>query len=192
MKISALLLAGGRSSRMGKQKALMEVDGIPLWKHQYKKLEGVADEILVSGPEGLLPVPALRDHRPDLGPLAGIERGLEAASHPMLLVLAVDMPRMPLGYLKRLCGLSSPLCGTVPQRHGYFEGLAAVYPRATLTLLRESLASSDRSLQCMIRKAEGMSLIKGLPVNGWENVFFQNWNHPLDLESGESATEQAL
>ena len=90
------LLCGGRSSRMGRDKAFLEVDRQPLWRLQLAKLRAVCGKVVVCGstsqrrffePEG---VRFEADAAADLGPLSGIARALEAAQATHALVLAVD------------------------------------------------------------------------------------------------------
>lgn len=92
--VSAVILAGGRSSRMGQDKAALRLGGRTLLQHTVSVLRrlGIA-EILVAGrtdcPEGTAAVPDICPHR---GPLSGIHGGLLAITNPCALILPVDMP----------------------------------------------------------------------------------------------------
>jgi molybdopterin-guanine dinucleotide biosynthesis protein A len=111
---TALLLAGGRSTRMGRDKALLPhpVSGRPLLEHQAALLRGLPGcaELLLSAPaeRGYLldgPLAGARlvaDPAPDCGPLGGLAAGLAAATTPRLLVLAVDLPFVTPAYLAAL------------------------------------------------------------------------------------------
>src|SRR5215204_5156515 len=99
MRHTAALLAGGQSSRMGRDKAQILVDGEPLWMRQLQSLrETDPTELLISAQTAA----AFQDARcrviPDAeagqGPLGGIVTLLDAMSNDWLLVLAVDVPRM--------------------------------------------------------------------------------------------------
>jgi molybdopterin-guanine dinucleotide biosynthesis protein A len=102
---AALLLAGGRSSRMGSPKALLDWCGRPLWRHQAETLDALApDERFISLPPGLavdcgIWTPVV-DRVPDLGPLGGIEAALRAMRSDWLVVLAIDLPAMTTDYLR--------------------------------------------------------------------------------------------
>lgn len=102
---AALLLAGGRSSRMGSPKALLDWGGRPLWRHQAGTLDALEpDERFISLPPGWALDPApwepVADRSPDLGPLGGIEAGLRAMRSDWLVVLAIDLPAMTADYLR--------------------------------------------------------------------------------------------
>jgi molybdopterin-guanine dinucleotide biosynthesis protein A len=107
MNFSAVILAGGRSRRMGRDKAWLEVDGQPLLARALAVLrEAGPREVFISSRadrgDAALGCPVLLDREPDLGPLGGIERALQAAASPLVLVLAVDLPYMTGGFLRKL------------------------------------------------------------------------------------------
>lgn len=174
-------MAGGRSSRMGSDKALLLLEGKPLWKVQWEKLSSIADEVLISAREGMLEAPVIPDRMPGLGPLGGLESALSVASHERVVVLGVDMPSMTEAYLLSLLEESSADCGVVPMLAGYFQGLAAVYPRSLLPLVREVLAGEDHSMQHLNRLAVECGLMNVRMVSEEERPLFQNWNTPEDL-----------
>src|SRR5215471_18172273 len=99
MNLSAVILAGGESSRMGRDKAWVELDGQPLLEHALMTVRSSGiSEIFISGRAGTdysrLRCPVLLDRESGSGPLAGIERALETTQAALTLVLAVDLPRM--------------------------------------------------------------------------------------------------
>ena len=187
---AAVLLAGGRSRRMGRDKALLPLpDGRLLWQRQLAILCALEPaELFVSGParEGLpAGVRVLADEAPNLGPLAGIAAALHAMRSTHLVVLAVDLPAMTTGYLLEL--LRAPrrggaAQGTIPQRaDGTFEPLAAVYPRAASTLAGARLHGADRSLQAFVRSLIEHDLAVAHPLQQADGDLFVNWNQPQDL-----------
>ena len=188
---SGALLCGGRSSRMGRDKALLEVNGQPLWRLQWAKLRAVCGEVVVCGrsaQSAVFEAEQVRfesDATEGLGPLSGIARALEAARASHVLVLAVDMPKMSERYLRRLCGAAGASCGAVPERTGGFEGLCAVYPAAMLPLVLGRLSGPDRSLQSLVRLGLQKRLLSAVPVADSELELFENWNAPGDVASGK-------
>ena len=191
---SAVLLAGGRSTRMGQDKAGLIIDGQPLWQRQWAKLEALgAGELFFSGKAG---VPDAADGREtiedpvaDAGPISGIVAALRRASHPWLLVLAVDLPDVPsslLADLLREAMLAG--AGRVPAREEWLQPLAAVYPRACLPIAEECLAGSNRSVRRFFRRASQAGLAAGRPVSAEEQALFRNLNAPEDVVLAASAT----
>jgi molybdenum cofactor guanylyltransferase len=182
---SALLLAGGASTRMGRPKALVEFEGAPLWRRQALLLRslGPQDLMISAGADWTLeagPWTVVRDSAPGMGPLAGIAVALEAMATDLLLVLAVDMPGMSAQYLGELLA-SAGQKGVVPEENGVAHGLAAVYPRAMGALVRETLAGDDRSVQSVVRRAVHDGLVTLRPIVAGEGLLFRNVNRPEDL-----------
>jgi len=99
--VGGYVLAGGKSSRMGRDKALLELAGRPLAWHAVAKLRRVcADvQILSSSPELAAIAPLVRDMHPGCGPLGGLETALGHSWHEWNLILPVDMPFLPSAFL---------------------------------------------------------------------------------------------
>ena len=107
MSHAAVLLAGGKSSRMGRDKFALPVNGEPLWQHQLAVLRATEPaELFISGksdgPYADCGVEILADEIPDCGPLGGIATALRRCTSDFLLVLAVDMPAMTATFLRTL------------------------------------------------------------------------------------------
>jgi molybdopterin-guanine dinucleotide biosynthesis protein A len=182
MNLTAVLLAGGRSRRMGRDKAFMEIDGEVLWQRQLAKLEAVADEVLVSVRDTSSPIETVHrkvfDPPGARGPLAGLAGALHAATHAHVLVLAVDLPAMTPVFLRSLAARTSPGRGVVPLAEGFFQGTAAIYPREILPLVENALRGEDLSFQHLLRQAMAAQLMESLPVTAAELLLFANWNTP--------------
>ena len=184
---SAVLLAGGKSTRMGTDKAALVVDGEPLWQRQWLKLEEIgATERFVSGPRdgpwSVAGLEVLPDQIPDTGPLAGVVAALGRAQFQWLLVFAVDLPDVPVDLLRELVrqAMISGV-GRVPQSDAWLQPLAAVYPKSSLPLATECLAGSDRSMRDFFWRAHKLGLAATRPISQIELVLFRNLNMPGDL-----------
>src|SRR5438876_12398400 len=108
MNISAVLLAGGKSRRMGKDKATILFRGKPLWQIQLELLRKLEpEEIFVSTRTDPIWRPAdvqfLADDPPSRGPLSGLAASLARMRSAHLLALAIDMPFMTESYVRYLC-----------------------------------------------------------------------------------------
>ncbi len=186
MNLSAVILAGGESRRMGRDKAWVELDGQPLIKLALAKIRRLGvEEIFISGRPGEdysgLKCPVLTDLEPGYGPLGGIERALCSCTTPLLLVLAVDLPHMTSGYLERLARQCEPWVGVVPQRDGGLEPLAAIYPQRCHAILRDFIAQSRRVARDFAEACLRAGAVKTWPVPKGEADCFTNWNQPGDM-----------
>ncbi len=143
MNFSAVILAGGKSSRMGRDKALLEIDGQPLLSRQIALARAAgAVQVCISGRAELdytiFGCRVVMDRFPEAGPLAGIERALAATSESHLLVLAVDMPALTADLLRRLRPMDTTT-GVIPLVNGRIEPLVAYYPKAAEIIAVELL-----------------------------------------------------
>jgi molybdopterin-guanine dinucleotide biosynthesis protein A len=180
-RFSTALLAGGKSSRMGQDKATVEFEGEPLWQRQIRLLKSLGpSEILISGrPDGPYVGSSYKiiyDHEEGQGPLAGLAALLEACATSHLLVLAVDMPWMTRTALDQIVALGNPDAGVVPEHEGWYEGTAALYPASLLPLVNETLHGNDRSFQFLIRKALDKKLLQIWPLPSEVIPSFRSWN----------------
>lgn len=154
--LAGLVLCGGRSRRMGSEKALLELEGKRLLDVVIERLSEAADPVLLAtgspgrlGPLGLREVP---DELPHAGPLAGIVAGLAASPHPMLAVVAVDMPFVSPEVLTLLGRLWDGQDAVVPVTDDGVQPLHAVYATSALPILRSGLAGGVRSVREALRE----------------------------------------
>jgi molybdopterin-guanine dinucleotide biosynthesis protein A len=183
---TAVLLAGGKSRRMGRDKADLKVNwqgvSMPLWERQLAVLQSVApEEVVISGPRKHgypAGIAVLADRWPGVGPLGGVATCLGQTRSTLLLVLAVDLPQIMPGFLMKLLARSEVGCGVVPFHHNRFEPLIAVYPAAALHVALHQLQQEDYVLQHFIKKLLEAGLMIGYEVELSEAHQLQNWNTP--------------
>jgi molybdopterin-guanine dinucleotide biosynthesis protein A len=165
-----VVLAGGESRRMGRDKAQVEVEGEPLWARQVGVLRaaGAARVVLIRRRDQE-PV-GYPDCRFDLftgcGPLAGIHAALEMGGYPLVAVLAVDMPGIDAAWFEWLRGLCRPGIGAVAGGATVLEPLAAIYPAEALAEVAARIARKELSVQALAwgLAASGRMSIVGLPA----------------------------
>ena len=187
MSLSAVLLAGGESRRMGRDKATMSWRGRPLWEWQMEKLRALKPEkILLSARCDVAWRPAdvelILDVPPSRGPLSGLAAALGAIETDHLLALAVDMPFVTTKHLQLLCGLATNGMGVIPMLDGKAEPLAAIYPKEAGAVFVEALQSENFSLQPIVRKLINLNLLTEVPVTGAAREFYRNINEPRDVD----------
>jgi molybdopterin-guanine dinucleotide biosynthesis protein A len=188
---AAALLAGGRSTRMKQDKALLHWHGQDLWQAQLHKLQsvGAARVLLSCRREQPLFVSPSEEvevvHDPegaDEGPLGAITRCLEQVQMP-LLVLAVDMPWMTANFLREhLVPHAEPVRGQFFRGPHGDESLAGLYVPSMLPLMRESLSKKDFKLQHVIETAVHSELAITHALGDEQMPFFHNANTPADLK----------
>lgn len=183
MTFSALLLAGGQSRRMGRDKATIDVGGRLLWERQLELLRSLRPETMFvsarTAPNWLPDtVELLVDDEPSRGPLSGLTKGLMAMRTTHLLVLAVDMPFMTGGELGGLLERASEGRGIVPTIGERAEPLVAIYPAEAATDFQAALAGSDFSLQPLVRKLAATGKITLWPIASGVAHLYRSVNEP--------------
>jgi molybdopterin-guanine dinucleotide biosynthesis protein A len=186
-----LVLCGGRSGRMGRDKALLPWAGSDLLGHAIARLAGVAsDVVLLCGParryaeRGL---PVLPDRDEDGGPVAGLEAGLAHASGRAVVLLAVDLPLVPAALLRALVDGLDGRDAAVPVTPRGREPLCAAYGPACLGALRARVAAGERKMSAFwpdVRVREVGPA--ALAAFGDPETMFLNVNEPGDLERAAS------
>lgn len=193
---SAIVLAAGRSTRMGRDKALLEVSGVPLWQRQRDVLvaAGAAEVFLSARPEQSWTRAAtgfsgvVHDALPGCGPLVGATAGLERANHPWLAVLAIDLPAMVPDWFRGLRADCAPGVGVIGHRAGFFEPLAAIYPREFKWLAWEALARGEYAFQRLAAQAVQEGRLRVREIRPEEAAWFANWNEPAAPGAEAAAT----
>jgi molybdenum cofactor guanylyltransferase len=179
---AAALLAGGKSSRMGCDKSLLDWHGTPLWRAQLAKLiELNPDRILLSRREDQDFKTLLADHVVDPpdnpGPLPAIARCLELVNAP-LLVLAVDMPQMTTAFMQiMLDEAASSSRGLICRTVDGLEPLCAVYPPDALPLMHEMLTQTRR-MRSLAERLVADGLVRVRDLRDDEVPLFFNANTP--------------
>jgi len=186
MNFSAVILAGGQSRRMGRDKAFLEIGGKSLLTRQLETVRAAgAAEVFISGridaDYAAFGCRVLPDQFTEAGPLAGVEAALAAATNPLLLVLAVDLPGINAELLLRLKAAGAEKAGAIPRVGKNLEPLAAFYPKtaraiAEKRLRRHHCAVKDFADECV---QSGLAQFVDFPPA--EATRFKNFNSPEDL-----------
>lgn len=141
MSYSGIILAGGKSSRMGQDKALMEIDGIPMIQHIANLLQKVTNEIVIASNDKKHHVfgdLGVEDNFPDSGPMAGIEAGLLAARNNACIVISCDSPFLTSSVLSELI-LKDDKDTVVATCNGRIHPLIGIYKKSSLDTIQAYL-----------------------------------------------------
>ena len=187
MTLTAVLLAGGESRRMGREKATIEFEGRPLWERQLGILRAVGPETIFVSARTRPPwlpdeVELLLDDSPSRGPLSGLAKALATIQTTHLIALAVDMPFMTSGQLGVLCGWAAEGRGVIPVVADRAEPLAAIYPAEAAGDFATALVGSDFSLQRVVRTLAGDQKVRLVSIPPEHAHFYRSVNEPGDLQ----------
>lgn len=175
---------------MGRDKALLSLPGseILLWQQQLHVLEELKPANIFWSGAARPNLPGhlrlIADEIENAGPLAGISACLNALAGDLLVVLAIDLPRMNADFLRNLLARCSASRGAVAQNGRYFEPLAAVYPKNLRALAAEHLEQNRYTMQDFIREAVRLDLLEVVSLSEYQDRLFKNVNSPADLKYG--------
>lgn len=188
--VAAFILAGGQSTRMGSDKALLKVGGETLLSRALKLASTVTQDLRIVGDKQNFGTygPVIEDVYRDRGPLGGIHAALRSSPAELSLMLAVDLPFVEPQFLEYLISQAqdSGAVVTVPRAGGRWQPLCAVYRRAFLEVAEPALREGENKIDALFagvqtRVVEEAELIRG----GFSAEMFRNLNTPEDLEKAK-------
>jgi molybdopterin-guanine dinucleotide biosynthesis protein A len=188
---TGFVVAGGKSRRMGRDKALLPWNGATLLDHAVARLGAVCASVRVlSGTERRYEDRGLSvetDVLPDAGPLGGIYTGLLGMGAGTGLFLGVDLPCVTVDLLRRLLDLSAGHDAVIPISARGPEPLCAVYRSTCLEPIRRRLAAGDLKVTSFWPDADVLQAGAGrLSDLGPLDTMFRNVNSPADYESARA------
>lgn len=155
--VTGAILAGGQSTRMGRNKALLPWEGGTVIDAVASLMRGLFDHVLVVAadpePYRFLGLPEARDHRPGMGPLGGIEAALRASPDPRVFVVACDMPFLSPDLIRHMASLPTAQA-VVPYMAGRPEPLHALYSRDALASVHSLLAEGERRVYVLLDRLD--------------------------------------
>ncbi|HET8646277.1 MAG TPA: molybdenum cofactor guanylyltransferase, partial [Vicinamibacteria bacterium] len=184
--------AGGRSRRMGRDKALLPWGPATLLDHALARLREACGEVaILCGPQPRYAergVPILTDVVAGAGPLAGLVTALEADASDLALLLAVDVPFAPVSLLRYLLQRCQGADAAVPFTGGRPHPLCAVYRRTCLDAARRRLAAGDLKMTAFWPDVRVVEVREPeLSPFGDPDVLLRNLNTLKDYEAARAA-----
>ncbi len=188
--LTIAILAGGKSERIGGDKALLPLAGKPLIEHLLGRISGIGDELLIctNQPEQLayLGIRTVPDLLPSYGSIIGLHSALSAAKNMHVLVLGCDMPFVNTQLLTYLADLAPKADVIVPFVKGEYEPLHAVYSRNCIEAIEVSLRLKQNRISGLYDKVSvhtvGETEISSFDPSG---ISFFNINTRKDLSRAE-------
>ena len=193
--ILGLVLAGGRSVRMGREKAFVPLAGRPLVAHVIARMAPQVDTLVINANGDLarfdrFGLGILADWR-DLGlegPLAGVLAGLihaepRGASH--LATVPCDAPFLPRDLVRRLAAAAGPGEIALAESEAGVEPVFGLWPMTALPALLEAARSGEQSLRGAAARAARVRRVRFIAAPGEPDPFL-NLNRPEDLASAEA------
>lgn len=194
-EVTAAILAGGKSTRMGTNKAVLQVHGRPMIEQVCAAVASLCREtILVTNtPEEYahLQLPMFGDQFPEHGSLGGLYTAVQAARWPHVLVVACDMPLLNPALLAYLIAVRHAADAIVPQWDEFPEPLHAIYAKSCASAMRACLQAKRLKITSFFG-ACAVRLVSRAEIEVFDptGMSFRNVNTPEELAAVLRAPEQ--
>jgi molybdopterin-guanine dinucleotide biosynthesis protein A len=195
MKISAVILAGGKSQRMGQDKAFLKIGSLTIVEYQLQRLKPLFEEILLSAnsPEKFahLGLEVVQDYIPGRGPLVGIYSSLLQAKHSHIFAIACDMPFVSPELINYMKENSKGYDVTVPETDRGLEPLYAIYSKTCLHVMKKYIDAGGKGrvieffLEVKVRVITQDEISR---IPGGKEAFF-NFNTPEEYSRALEALQ---
>jgi len=189
-EITAIILCGGKSTRMGTDKGMINIMGRPMVEHVINHVKPLCERILIStnlGNYKYLGHQVIEDQWQDFGPAAGILSCLNVSETDNNLVISCDLPMATTPLLEKLHGYSFDADITVPRINTHFQPLCGFYRTHIQDQFKEYLLSGEKSMQFIIQyfnfRVVSQEMVPGINLE----KELQNFNCPEDLENLKKA-----
>jgi molybdenum cofactor guanylyltransferase len=195
--ITTFILAGGKSTRMGTDKALLQLGGRSLIAHSLDLARSAAAEVKIIGDAGKFSRygEVIQDVYPDRGPLGGIHAALSSTHTDCNLILGVDLPFLPAEFVNYLSATAqaSGAVVTLPSADGRLQPLCAIYRKQFGALAERALVAGKNKIDALFPETT-VRLITDveLAANGFSSSIFRNLNTPEDWESAKQEIRSKL
>jgi molybdopterin-guanine dinucleotide biosynthesis protein A len=197
--VTSIILAGGKSSRLGRNKALQLVGGKSLIQWVIDGLATVSAEIIIATAHGEeipcssdVRVRTVADEYPGRGPLAGIYSGLVASPGPRAIVVGCDTPFLSTGLLEYMTRISPTFDVVIPRIKDRLEPLCTVYSKSCVAPIRQLLQQNELKIIELFPMVR-MRYVEEAEIDSLdpEHLSFFNINSQADLDRATAlATEK--
>jgi molybdopterin-guanine dinucleotide biosynthesis protein A len=188
MACSGIILAGGKSLRMGQDKGLAVLHNKPMITYAIAALKPlVSDIFIIAHPAAYahFGYPVYQDNFPDTGPLGGIVTGLQQSHSAYNLIMSCDTPFVSSDLLKHLLSQAQSHDAILPVHDGQVEPLTALYHQRCLTTFEELIADKALKLLNAVKQVNSLKVPIDQRFGFYHERLFDNLNTPQALAAAE-------
>jgi molybdopterin-guanine dinucleotide biosynthesis protein A len=182
MKLTAIILAGGKSSRMGEDKGLMLFNGKPMIQYIIDTIKPLVDDVMIIANQedyNAFGYPVYADLIKDSGPLAGIYTGLHYSKTEKNIVLSCDVPFVTKEVINELIANCENVDGVICENEGRTHQLIGVYDKSNSDFFKNELENGQRKIKLVLQKLN----VKTINLNHFDNKIFNNINSKDDIKA---------
>ncbi|OCC14991.1 Molybdopterin-guanine dinucleotide biosynthesis protein MobA [Dissulfuribacter thermophilus] len=195
--MTGAILAGGKSSRFGENKALFPIHGIPIIKKIIDILHKNTEELFIvardAAPYKSFGVKVIKDIYPGKGPLAGLHASLLNARSDRVFLIACDMPFLSDKLVAHMRSIRSSAPVVVPLSQKGLEPLHAIYKKELVSIVEKRILSGNLSLKGLVESVPHTIVrLDELPQNFFTELSVLNINTKLDLEKATQLYDKCV
>jgi len=182
--IPLIIFAGGKSSRMGQDKALLPFGGYnTLSEFQHKRLSKLFKKVYISAKENKFDFEAtvIEDKHKESSPLVGIISIFETLKVDKIFILSVDAPFVNKEVIEKLINANNRFDAVVAKSKSGVQPLCGIYKRSVLPIAQKHLKDKNHRLQSLLKKVE----TQFVPFE--DDTLFLNLNHPHEYEKAQKS-----
>lgn len=195
--VSCIIVCGGLSSRMGKDKSFIRLSGKTFIESAIEVAKVLSDDVVLTvrtpdqkgALQEITDLPIMVDEIQWMGPMAGIMTGLRYISHDYVVVLPVDNPLVKPHLMEHLISLRRGHDAVIPEDHGHLEPMVAVYRKESMMdACERTLKAGKRGVYSVARSLNNIKLVPVESLREFDPhlLSFKNVNTPEDLEDVKS------
>jgi molybdopterin-guanine dinucleotide biosynthesis protein A len=185
-KITGILLAGGRSTRMGREKGDIRIGRYPMYKYPLSILESLCDEILISTCKQMEmeePHEQICDEFQGIGPIGGIYTCLKRSSNELNMILSYDLPLVNEGLFRELLKSADDFDITLPALHqGRPEPLCGIYKKSVTDVFHEMIENKIFAVHKALSRVKTNTIVVEESMSFFHPEIFLNINQESDLD----------
>lgn len=184
-KITGIILAGGKSSRMGMDKGFCALNGKPMIQYAIDVLDQLCDTIIISSNNAdyeLFEFPVIPDIIKDIGPMGGIYSGLKHSKTQHNFFISCDMPMVTVELVQHILSSKEGFDAVIPTWNNFTEPMCAYYNKNILDNLTELIQKGDYKLQSIIQNLNHRTLEITNKLDFYNDKLFTNVNCGVDLK----------
>ncbi|MCX7797811.1 MAG: molybdenum cofactor guanylyltransferase [Melioribacter sp.] len=186
--ITGVILAGGKSLRMGMNKSFLKFNGVTIIERIVNLMKYIFEEVIIisNTPHEylFLGVPVYEDIFKDKGPLAGIHSGLFYARNEKIFVISCDVPLMTEQMINYIVNFQTDKPIKICRASGYLQPLVGIYSKSLINSIEKVLTQNllhDKSLHSFLDNIEA-EIINPENLDFYKDEFFFNINSPEDYQ----------
>jgi len=178
-KITGIVLAGGKSKRMGRKKALLKLNNKLFVQYSIECLQNFCDEIIISANTDdfdFLNLKIVKDLYPDAGPASGILSALKVSKNNINAILSCDTPFVPAGIFLYLHSFMSDFDAAVPVSNGLTENMICLINKSCADIIENEIMNDNLSFKLILQKLRVVYVDIAAHLSFYNSSMFLNVN----------------